>query len=115
MLNLSVLDTVTLTFKTDFKYYTGSLPEVADVDVSTDSGLNWVNVFSRTVDYSGPHTENIDLTTLAADQADVRLRFHYYNAQREGWWQIDDVQVGQCVAPAFFTETIYLPLVLRNF
>jgi len=87
---------------------------VADVDVSTDGGLSWANVFSRTVDYSGPHTENIDLTALAAHQPDVRLRFHYYDAQREGWWQIDDVQVGQCVAPTFFTAKIYLPLVLRH-
>ena len=33
------------------------------------------------------------------------LRFHYYNAIYEWWWQVDDVQFGQCQP-----YTINLPL-----
>ena len=33
------------------------------------------------------------------------LRFHYYNAVYEWWWEVDDVQLGQCQP-----YTINLPL-----
>ena len=97
LMDLTTLSAVTLTFKTDFYYFSGSLPEVADVDVSIDSGATWNNVWRKTTNYRGPHTEVIDLTSLAAHQPDVIVRFHYAPAKDEWWWQIDDVQLGACV------------------
>ena len=99
MMDFSTLTVVTLTFKTDFKYLNGSQAEVADVDLSTN-GISgpWTNVWRKTADYRGPQTETIDLTTLAAGQSDVVIRFHYYNAMYEWWWQVDDVRVGACRA-----------------
>jgi carboxypeptidase T len=96
-LDFSGLTSVTLIFKTDFRYLVPSLPEVADVDVSLNGASGpWTNVWRKTADYRGPKTETVDLTALTAGQAQVMLRFHYYNAVYEWWWQVDDVQLGQC-------------------
>lgn len=97
VMDLSALSAVTLTFKTDFRYYTGSLAEVADVDVSVNGAAGpWTNVWRKTTDYRGPKTETLDLTALAAGQANVMVRFHYYNAVFEWWWQVDEVRIGSC-------------------
>jgi murein tripeptide amidase MpaA len=98
VMDLTTLSVVTLTFKTDFFYYTGGLSEVADVDVSTSGGAGpWTNVWRKTSNYRGPHTETIDLTSIAAGHNSVMMRFHYYNANNEWWWQVDDVQLGKCI------------------
>ena len=97
VMDLSSLSAVTLTFKTDFHYYT---TEVADVDVSVNGAAGpWTNVWHKSgADYRGPKSEAINLTALAAGHNNVMVRFHYYNAVYEWWWQVDDVQLGQCLA-----------------
>ena len=99
VMDLSALSTVTLTFKTDFNAYSS---EIADVDVSVNGAAGpWTTVWHKSgADYRGPHTETIDLTAQAAGHAHVMLRFHYYNAVYEWWWEVDDVQLGQCLASA---------------
>ncbi|MBI4259748.1 MAG: carboxypeptidase regulatory-like domain-containing protein [Actinobacteria bacterium] len=97
-IDLSTLDAVELQFETDFRHYAGvdSMDEVADVDVSTDGGESWTNVWRREdTSYRGPAHEVVDVTALAAGQPDVRIRFHYYRASFEWWWQVDGVQVGE--------------------
>ena len=69
--------------------------EIADVDVSTDGGLSWANVFHQTTAARGPNTQVVDITAVAAGQPDVRARFHYSNAFNAAWWQVDDVVLGQ--------------------
>ncbi|HTP11356.1 MAG TPA: hypothetical protein VMP08_24055, partial [Anaerolineae bacterium] len=103
VLNLAPLTAVTLTFKTDFRYYSAGGNEVADVDVSVNgAGGPWTNVWRKSgADYRGPHTEAINLTSLAAGQSNVMIRFHYYNAHYDWWWQVDDVQLGYCAPPAY--------------
>jgi hypothetical protein len=101
LLNLSSLITVFLEFKTDFYIYDNifSGNEIADVDVSTN-GISgpWTNVWHKTTDYLGPVTEILDITALAAEQSDVMVRFHYYDAYNDWWWQIDDVKIrGFCM------------------
>lgn len=88
--------TATLEFDTDFNSWTS---EVADVDVSNDGGTTWTNVWKKTgADYRGPHHELLDITALAAGQSNVKVRFHYYNASFEYWWEVDNVKTGlaQC-------------------
>jgi hypothetical protein len=108
VMNLASLSAVSLTFKTDFYHYT---TEVADVDVSTSGGAGpWTNVWQKTgADYRGPKTEVLDLTSIAAGQPNVMVRFHYYNAIYEWWWQVDDVRVGQCRV-----RQVYLPLIVKD-
>ncbi|PWT92993.1 MAG: hypothetical protein C5B54_02600, partial [Acidobacteria bacterium] len=88
---------VHLTFDTDFRYF-GFPPEVGDVDVSNDGGANWTNVVRyQNGSTRGPHHEDIDISTIAGNQSNVMVRFHYYNATFEWWWQIDNVEIGvQC-------------------
>ena len=113
VMNLSTLNGVTLTFKTDLNYYEfGGGSEVADVDVSADGGGTWSNVWQQTADARGPRQITLDLSALAG-QPDVQLRFHYYNAVYDGWWQIDDVRLGQCLAPNIQRHELYLPLVIK--
>jgi S-layer homology domain len=65
---------------------------VADVDVSTDGGTTWTNVWEAPGDVPGPGTQAADMS-MAAGHANVKARFHY-NAFWAWWWQVDDVQVG---------------------
>ncbi len=108
VLNLSTLSVVTLTFKTDFYRYAS---EVADVDVSVNGASGpWTTVWHKTgVSYRGPKTETLNLTAQAAGQANVMLRFHYYNANYAWWWQVDDVQLGQCYPPAIINSPVLFP------
>jgi hypothetical protein len=100
VLNLSSASTARLLFKTDFRYYSSSPAEVADVDVSVNGAAGpWTNVWKRTGDYRGPRTEVVDLTALAAGRSNVMLRFHYYNANFDYWWEIDDVVVESNCSP----------------
>ena len=76
------------------------LGDNADVDVSIDGGTSWTNVLAQTSDAPGPRQMTIDISGLAAGEADVKARFHNYNAAFAWWWQVDNVLLGSagCVA-----------------
>jgi len=82
-----------IAFDQDFYYDYGQYAEVAEVDVSV-SGGDWVTVLTQINNNRGPDHVEVDISAIADGQSDVRVRFHYYNAEDEGWWQIDNVQVG---------------------
>ena len=82
---------VTLRFEHDFSHWPDSLDEQADVDVrsSTTSGV-WTNLANfQDGDASG--LVSLDLTPFSA--ADLEVRFRYYQAEWEGWWAIDSVEL----------------------
>jgi hypothetical protein len=88
-------DDVALMFQFDFYWFAGDPDEIADVDISVDGGSSWTNVWRRSSrSYRGPRLEEIDLTAEVAGEADVMVRFRYYNASYQLWWQVDDVFVG---------------------
>jgi hypothetical protein len=87
---------VILTFEQDFFTYAENNAEVADVDISIDGG-EWVNVLRQTGSVRGPNQQSIDISEMAANQENVRVRFRYYNANSEWWWQVDSVRVGEGV------------------
>ena len=95
VLNFSTAVTVPLEFDTDFNAYDGGLIEVASVDVSNTGGASWTTVYSRTQN-TGDFREHValNITALAAGQPDVVVRFHYYNASYEWWWEVDNVKAG---------------------
>lgn len=82
---------VNLTFNTQFNGWSYGA-DIADVDVRVDGGP-WQNVWSTgsPTDLAGLQT--VDLSTYAAAGL-VQIRFHYYDAAWDYWWQIDDVIVG---------------------
>ncbi len=94
--DFSSVSTVVVEFKTDFRWWQFSDSEQADVDVSTDGGSTWTHAWQHSgSDLRGPRTVRVDISPWAANQAAVQVRFHYYNAHYEWWWQVDDVFIGQ--------------------
>jgi uncharacterized repeat protein (TIGR01451 family) len=83
---------VTLEFDHWFEADTG---EIADVDVrSSLTGGAWVNVARFTgASTTNPQHEIIDISAQAGDAPDVEIRWHYYDAQAELYWYVDNVVV----------------------
>jgi len=78
---------LTLSFDQYFNTYSGA--DVADVDVY--DGTQWVNVYTTSEDVGGwgaPDHQAIDVTAFA--NANFKVRFHYYNANWEWYWSIDN-------------------------
>lgn len=95
-LNCSKAQTVTLRFKHQFVYYWTGSDEIADVDIQINSG-SWQNLACYEENTSG--WVELDLTSIAAGRSAVRIRWHYYNANYEYYWGIDDVSVTAVTAP----------------
>lgn len=95
-LNFAGQNAVQLTFKTALVIYQTNTT-VAEVDISKNGGTTWVNVWRQKVDFKGPVT--LDISAQAANQSNVKVRFHY-KANWEYYWQIDDVQLTGLTAPA---------------
>jgi fibronectin type 3 domain-containing protein len=92
--SLSGLNNPRLQFRTFFKSCGSS---TADVDISTNNGASWTNVWRTTNGVNGLVT--VDLSPFA-NQANVILRFRYYNATWAWYWQLDDIRVSEITAPA---------------
>ncbi|MGR6319832.1 S8 family serine peptidase [Micromonospora soli] len=69
----------------------------ADVDLSLDGGTTWTNVLRQAADVRGPRVTEVPIPQ-AAGKAEARVRFHYYDAQWEWWWQVDNVLIGSQVS-----------------
>ncbi len=87
---------VTLSFEHVFKWYEELPDEVADVDVRVDGG-SWQNV-ARYDSYGDNTTMNgelveLDISSIVDGQPNVQIRWHYYNANWEWYWGIDDVEI----------------------
>ncbi|MEU0368797.1 S8 family serine peptidase [Streptomyces sp. NPDC006283] len=67
--------------------------DLADVDLSLDNGETWTNVRRQSADVRGPKVTEIPIPQ-AAGQAQVQVRFRYYEATYEWWWQVDNVLIG---------------------
>ena len=80
---------VTLRFKHDFEYYA---VEVGDVDIRVNGG-EWQNLARyQGANYAG--LVELDLSGFGADgAAGVQIRWHYYNANYDWYWGVDDVQI----------------------
>src|SRR5207249_3902501 len=92
----SACSTVQLRFSNQFDWFSGSLDEIADVDVSTNGGGAWTNVLrmqGASDGYPLPGTKTLDISALAAGQPSVKVRFHDYNGGNEQWWAVDNVEI----------------------
>jgi uncharacterized repeat protein (TIGR01451 family) len=91
VLDLSTVDTVTLEFDHYLNHYSA---ETADVDVrSSNTAGSWTNVGRWTSDTANSQHESIDITAQAAGAGDVEIRWHYYDANFEWYWYVDNVTV----------------------
>jgi len=91
-LNLADRPAVKLSFRS---YFYNIKQATVDVDVSSDSGTSWTNVWRSTnsVNNTPFRTIDLDLSAAAGGKSNVIVRFRYYNADRSGIWLIDDVSL----------------------
>lgn len=109
-MDTSGLTVVFLSFDQYYNTYTGA--DTADVDVY--DGTQWVNVFSTNSDigaWGDPNHQSIDVS--AYKNANFQVRFHYYNANWEWYWAVDNVMVyepdANDLAVTDATPTVGLP------
>jgi hypothetical protein len=78
--------------------------EIGDVDIRVNGG-QWQKVARyRQANYYGGLVE-LALSNFGADgDPNVQIRWHYYNANHDGYWGIDDVQI--IASPAVSTVVI---------
>jgi ethanolamine utilization microcompartment shell protein EutS len=101
---------VSLSFKTYFVYWWYS---TADVDVSNDGGASWTNIWRKGPPVTngtiyGPATESVDISSLAAGKANLKVRFRYYTNNSYGeYWEINNFALYGAVisAPAVSNES----------
>jgi N-acetylneuraminic acid mutarotase len=88
-MDLSSVANPVLRFHNDYFGFPG---QTGDVDVSTDGGTTWSNVWH----HDGESVRGPDLEEVAIPQAgvssNVKLRFHFV-ATFGWWWMVDDVSV----------------------
>jgi subtilisin family serine protease len=89
VLDLTGVAAPMLRFNSDFRDI-GS-EDFTDVDVTTDGGATWTNVYHQVDSRRGPTVEEVALGP-AANQSAVQLRFHYFGTW-DWWWEIDNVRV----------------------
>jgi subtilisin family serine protease len=88
VVDLTAVTAPVIRFNQDLNWLGG---EKADVDLSIDGGTTWSNVLTQAADVRG--VKEIAIPQAAGKSA-VQVRFHYYNASYEWWWQVDNVLVG---------------------
>ncbi|MEV0797364.1 S8 family serine peptidase [Kribbella sp. NPDC050281] len=91
VVDLTAVTAPVIRFNQDLNWLGG---EKADVDLSIDGGATWANVLRQAVDVRG--LKEIAIPQAAGKSA-VQVRFHYYDAQYEWWWQLDNVLIGSQV------------------
>ncbi|TVR77714.1 MAG: hypothetical protein EA412_10170, partial [Chitinophagaceae bacterium] len=102
-LSTSTSAEVFLTFSESYRHVSSS----GSLDYSTDGGVTWNNLVTRTssTGYPDPITASFDVTSLKGE-SDVRFRWKYVGSWG-WWWAIDNVMlVGtNCLTPSNFTAT----------
>ncbi|MEV6814544.1 S8 family serine peptidase [Micromonospora sp. NPDC051296] len=88
-LDLSGAAAPVLRFRSDWRAV--GITDTADIDVSTDAGATWTNVWHQTSSRRGPRVEEVALTP-AANAASALVRFRF-KGTFAWWWQVDDVEV----------------------
>jgi len=86
-------DAVSIRFEQYFRRYQS---DITTVEVSVDGGNNWtpyvVNVGITQAGTANPDVVQINITPVAANQSDVRVRFKWEGAWDYGW-QVDDFAI----------------------
>ncbi len=107
--DISQMGSLGISFRSDFYRFIEPPEEVAQVEVSYDGSSTWTPIWSHSgTDDRGPKQISIDLTPSLAEQNTMQVRFRYFNANWDWWWQVDDVMITGCeqVPGGFLLGTI---------
>jgi hypothetical protein len=89
--NLSMYSDAFIEFDSDFNDYLNS--DDGYLDVSVDGGTVWTNVLHYAkADFRTTHV-NLNISAIAAGQANVKVRFKYTAPDWDWWWAIDNVTI----------------------
>jgi len=91
VVDLTAIAAPVIRFNQDYRWL-GS--DRADVDLSIDGGATWTNVLRQATNVRGPRETEIAIPQ-AAGKAQVQVRFHYYDASFEWWWELDNILIGR--------------------
>jgi hypothetical protein len=84
---------IILQFATDFRPYSENddlYYEVGAVEYSTN-GTDWIYLWDHAgSSIDGPATVNLN---NLSGRNNIRLAFHYYDANYDNWWQVDNVRI----------------------
>lgn len=100
-INCSGHNHVALQFEQYFQQYAAAL---GTVFVSTD-GVSWSQVYTVTNTTDNPEVTLIDITTVAANQPTVYIKFNY-TGDYDYWWAIDDIKLFEPAALDISVESI---------
>lgn len=89
IIDCSNYENITLAFKHDFRWYFQPPSEICDVDIRVNGG-SWQNL-ARYTNGNASGVVNLDISAIADGQANVQIRWHYYDANYDWYWGIDDV------------------------
>jgi subtilisin family serine protease/N-acetylneuraminic acid mutarotase len=93
VVDLTAVTAPVIRFNQDFRFLGTNK---ADVDLSLDGGTTWTNLLRQTANARGPLLTEIPIPQ-AAGQSQVQVRFHYYDASFDWWWEVDNVLIGSQV------------------
>ena len=93
-IDLSSLTAVRLSLKAAFWCSTTCTGRQGTADISKDGGTTWVNVWGTSSAFTGPIV--LDISTLAAGQANIVLRF----TSGGNYIQVDDVKIDALPTPS---------------
>jgi PKD repeat protein len=94
----------------------GTGGDLADTDISVDGGATWTNLLQWDADHNatGPgELVTLDLTSYVGS-ANVMLRYHYYLATYDWWWEVDQVNVTACFVEGAQPDIAVTPLELTE-
>ena len=98
-LDVGTATAITLGFRHVFEHLAGGGDEQGDIDVrSSLTGGSWVNV----ANFSNADAEgdvSLDLSAQAVGTDDLQIRFHYYQADFDFYWAVDDITLMATGAP----------------
>ncbi len=65
----------------------------AHIEVSTDGGTSWINVWSQSGEDIRNTNEKIDVSVLCAGNTNIKFRFRSVQPGWDWWWAIDNVKI----------------------
>ena len=108
-IDCSAMSDVTLSIRQYFYIYV-TYPGYGIIEGSIDNGVTWTElVVNQTANaYTSPYYYDWDISSWAAGQSQVKIRFRYLAPGTQGrYWTIDDVMVGEISDEVIFFETYY--------
>ena len=82
---------VWIEFNNDWKVINAT--DEAHIEVSTDGGINWIDIWNQFGEDIRSTNEIIDVSVLCASKTNVKFRFSSIQPGWDWWWVIDNIKI----------------------